>query len=153
MPASPAPTIARRIARVGLLALTADQLSKLAAHTLAAGHTNGAVVPVHNHDFSLGIAHATVPVTVVIMAIGIVAVGGYLFHVSLRGQIPAWATGLLIGGALSNLADRLATGSVRDFLATPWIVLNLADLAVVIGLAGWLIHRTHPTPTRKEVIP
>ena len=40
----------------------------------------------------------------------------------------------LVGGSVSNLADRALTGAVHDFLATPWVVLNVADLAVVAAV-------------------
>jgi signal peptidase II len=44
------------------------------------------------------------------------------------------ATGLFIGGALGNLADRALTGAVTDFIAVGHLVFNLADLAVAAGL-------------------
>ena len=53
------------------------------------------------------------------------------------------AVGLLCGGALGNLADRLRDGSVIDFVNLPlWPAFNVADVAIVIGvglLAGILI--------------
>ena len=153
MDTAPTQILIRRIVSFGLVTVAADETTKLAAHTLAAGHTSGALVPVRTHDFTLGLAHASVPVMVIVMAIGIIALGSYLLRATLQGQVPAWATGLLIGGAVSNLADRLTGGSVRDFLATPWVVLDLADLAVVAGLAGWLIHQHHSTRIREEVTP
>jgi len=42
--------------------------------------------------------------------------------------------GLVLGGALGNLADRLRYGRVVDFLDfRVWPVFNLADTAIVIG--------------------
>jgi signal peptidase II len=48
-----------------------------------------------------------------------------------------WAgIGLLAGGALGNLADRLREGSVIDFLDPPaWPAFNVADVAIVAGIA------------------
>jgi len=48
-----------------------------------------------------------------------------------------WAgIGLLSGGALGNLADRLREGSVIDFLDPPaWPAFNVADVAIVAGIA------------------
>ena len=154
MDVHPTRTTLRRVAFVGLVATIADQATKLAATLLATGHRSGAVVPVRNHEFSLGVAHASLPIMILAMAVGIVGLGSYLLRATIRGQVPAWATGLLLGGAISNLADRTLSGSVRDFLATPWVVLNLADLAVIAGLAGWLTthHAAHHT-TRKGVTP
>jgi signal peptidase II len=44
--------------------------------------------------------------------------------------------GLLSGGALGNLADRLRSGNVIDFLDPPlWPAFNCADVAIVLGVA------------------
>lgn len=50
----------------------------------------------------------------------------------------ALAAGLLVGGALGNLTDRLVLGQVTDFLSFAWgpergIGINGADLALLIG--------------------
>jgi len=45
-----------------------------------------------------------------------------------------YGLGLVIGGALGNLADRLRSGFVVDFLDfRVWPVFNLADMAIVTG--------------------
>lgn len=46
--------------------------------------------------------------------------------------------GLIIGGAVSNVLDRLFLGSVRDFLPVPFLAVhnNLADWGIFIGLVG-----------------
>ena len=134
--------IGSRVAIVALAAIVVDQVTKLVATSTSIGRTSGHVLPVRNHEFSLGLARASLPVMVIVMAIGIVAAGAYLVRGTMRGRVPAWATGLVIGGAVSNLADRIVSGSVRDFIATPWVVLNVADLAVVVGLIGWLVTRS-----------
>jgi signal peptidase II len=44
-------------------------------------------------------------------------------------------TGLLLGGAAGNLIDRVAEGSVTDFLDPPWWpAFNVADAAITIGV-------------------
>ena len=52
----------------------------------------------------------------------------------------AFAAGLVVGGALGNVADRLRFGAVTDFLdlyvgAWHWPAFNLADVGVVCGAA------------------
>ena len=45
--------------------------------------------------------------------------------------------GMLLGGALGNLADRARDGSVIDFIdPIAWPAFNLADTAIVLGLLG-----------------
>ncbi len=45
--------------------------------------------------------------------------------------------GLIIGGALSNLANRILTGTVTDFIQVSyWPVFNVADSCVVAGAIG-----------------
>ena len=64
--------------------------------------------------------------------------------------------GLVSGGALGNLLDRIFSGTVVDFIDVSigsfhWPVFNLADSAVVIGV-GWLLFSTfrrRPRPGMK----
>ena len=61
--------------------------------------------------------------------------------------------GLVIGGAVGNLIDRIATGRVIDFLdfsamMFPW-VFNVADSAISIGVVLLLIDQlTAPDPAK-----
>ncbi len=64
-----------------------------------------------------------------------------------RDRLTALSLGLIIGGAIGNAIDRLAYGWVADFVffhvATAtwrfnWYVFNLADVAIVAGVAGLL---------------
>ena len=61
---------------------------------------------------------------------------------SARRRLPALAIGLIIGGAMGNLSDRIRFGHVVDFLDFgpyfPW-VFNVADAAVNVGVALLLI--------------
>ena len=46
------------------------------------------------------------------------------------------ALGLLVGGSVSNLFDRVRQGHVTDFIhITHWPTFNLADTFIVIGVA------------------
>ncbi len=64
-----------------------------------------------------------------------------------RSRQIVWQSGvglaLILGGALSNLVDRIRWGRVTDFLdfyinSYHWYTFNLADSAIVVG-AGFLI--------------
>jgi signal peptidase II len=48
-------------------------------------------------------------------------------------------TGLLIGGAVGNLIDRLSSGAVTDFIKLPlWPAFNVADMAITFGVLALL---------------
>jgi signal peptidase II len=49
------------------------------------------------------------------------------------------AVGLLVGGALGNLADRARIGAVIDFIdPVAWPAFNVADSCIVIGVVALL---------------
>jgi signal peptidase II len=66
------------------------------------------------------------------------------------------ALGLILGGALGNLADRVAggtgfSGRVTDFIDLQvWPVFNLADTAIVIGAVLLAISSFDGTDERAE---
>jgi signal peptidase II len=50
------------------------------------------------------------------------------------------AVGLLAGGALGNLADRVRMGEVTDYLdVLSWPPFNLADVAITLGVAAMAV--------------
>lgn len=63
---------------------------------------------------------------------------------TVRAPIELWPAGLVRGGAVANVVDRLPDGRVTDFLdvglgAARWPAFNLADSAIVVGLALLLL--------------
>ncbi len=59
--------------------------------------------------------------------------------------------GLLVGGALGNLTDRIRLGSVTDFLNPPiWPAFNLADVAITTGVVIVVLAAFAPTPEPAE---
>jgi signal peptidase II len=83
-----------------------------------------------------------------LLALKVIAVALLWIWLARAGSwLTALSLGLIIGGALGNGIDRLAYGAVMDFvllyLSTPtwsfhWYVFNLADVAIVAGVAGLL---------------
>lgn len=58
------------------------------------------------------------------------------------------AVGLLAGGALGNLADRVRMDGVTDFIDPPlWPTFNLADVAITLGALGLILVSLSPAPT------
>lgn len=68
-----------------------------------------------------------------------------------EGRLPGWIFGLAAGGAVSNNLDRLALGAARDVIPTPWLVLDVADLAILVAAASVMVLAR--SLTRREVIP
>lgn len=72
-----------------------------------------------------------------VLAITLVALALVLTWFALDAVRPGlWlGVGLLTGGALGNLADRVREGAVTDFLDPPlWPAFNLADVAITFGV-------------------
>ena len=71
----------------------------------------------------------------------VAGLGWWLWHAG-RGLLAA-ALGLVIGGAIGNLIDRLIYGRVADFFhfyvrGYDWYVFNVADCAITLGVAALL---------------
>ena len=80
-------------------------------------------------------------------ALAALSVGALAAVLRCRRRAPA-AAGLVLGGGLSNLWERLRYGRVYDYLRFPKApgplgryVYNLADLALFLGAAGLLLGR------------
>lgn len=81
--------------------------------------------------------------------VGISVMVWYFRRHTMPGVLPLLSLGMLLGGAMGNLADRIRLGSVVDFIDVgPWPIFNLADAAVVTGVAIllWILYQ----PGRKE---
>jgi lipoprotein signal peptidase len=141
-----ADTITRTVVRTAVAVVVADQLTKLAG-TLNVG---GVFLPVHNPDYSLGVVAAPTVALIAFSAITLSAAARYGIGLARDRRIPAWVPGMIVGGAASNLADRLVFGAVRDFIPTPLVIFNIADVAVLYGVLAfaWTMTRTPLTPAR-----
>jgi signal peptidase II len=94
------------------------------------------IVHWHNTGMAGGLFPNMNPVFVVI---GLIIAGAILYYYPrLPGdeRLPHMAFGLILGGALGNLIDRLSRGYVTDFISIGSLpVLNIADASVAIGSA------------------
>lgn len=68
-------------------------------------------------------------------------------------RLMAVSIGLLLGGAVGNAIDRLHLGGVADFFLLhaygySWYVFNIADAAIVAGVAGLLYDSIKPSRNR-----
>ncbi len=71
------------------------------------------------------------------VALALVVVAALLLFAWRLGRGPTWLpVGMIVGGALGNVIDRLRLGSVTDFIKLPlgWPPFNLADASITIGV-------------------
>jgi signal peptidase II len=85
----------------------------------------------------------------------LVAVGLYFWFTPAGNRLLLVALALVVGGALGNLFDRVATGAVTDFLdayvgAHHWPAFNVADSAISIGIVLMAIDSFRPHPRHED---
>ena len=131
---------------IGIIIFLVDQLVK---HLVVSGMHLGESIPVVK-----GIFHITYVLNpgaafgmlehqrwvFILVAVAVVLAAG-IFYSRLKKESILLQTGagLLLGGAVGNLVDRIQTGLVVDFLDfRVWPVFNIADIAICVG-AGILI--------------
>jgi len=134
-----------------------DQVTKAAVDRLIPEHTTVPVLPrflnlIHTKNagaaFGLFSDSPAVWKTVLLILVSSLLLG-VVIAVMWRNQRLRWQTGvglaLILGGALSNLFDRIRFGRVVDFIdayfrSYHWYTFNLADAAIVVG-AGLLVFQ------------
>ncbi len=89
----------------------------------------------HNQGVAFGLASGS---DAPLIAFGVAALAFVGVMLARNAEKPwMWAAvGLVAGGALGNLADRLRAGAVTDYVEIgSWPPFNLADVAIVAGVA------------------
>ena len=82
---------------------------------------------------------------IILIAISLAAVIGlFIWMANSFTRLAGLSLGLIIGGALGNLLDRIIHGAVADFFhfhyaGYSWYVFNIADVAIVAGVIGLLL--------------
>lgn len=146
-------------ALVTVLVVVLDQLSKSAVRkSIVPGETDNVLPGIQLVDTrNKGVAFGFLPgrhvvVTVLVGAALLILLVYFARH---RDKPLIWLpTGMLLGGALGNILDRLRAGSVTDFVKLPlgWPAFNLADACITLGVLLLLFviegpdRRTEPPP-------
>ena len=139
-------------------AVVADQLTKqVVGRTLALGESVDILGPfsihhVQNSGIAFGLFGSRTPIVIAVTAIVVVAMLAFFARSGRRHPVLPVALGLVLGGSIANLIDRVRLGHVTDFLdVVAWPAFNLADTFIVVGVAilfGTLVlgdrsHRMH----------
>jgi len=136
---------------LAVVVVALDQLSKaLVEASLVTGERVDVLGPLeltlsHNSGVAFGLASGGGEALILFSLAALGAVGYLLARDPARPGM--WvAVGLLAGGALGNLIDRVLEGAVTDYVDfLSWPPFNLADIAIVAGvLLLALLYLTQP---------
>src|SRR5437588_7813143 len=138
---------AAAFARATVLAGIVLALDQVTKHTLAAGIDAGEVrkflpgvtfVHVRNTGVAFSIFSGGGTLVLVFTLVALALLVGYFARHPERPML--WLpTGMLVGGAVGNLIDRIANGAVTDFIKLPhWPAFNVADMSITFGVLALL---------------
>jgi signal peptidase II len=134
------------------LVLVVDQITKQAAiSAVDPGHPKQIIfgidlTNVRNRGVAFGLLGGGGDLVVIVTIATIVILLAYFALNATRPGL--WlVVGLVVGGALGNLADRVRIGAAIDFIDPPlWPAFNLADVAIVGGVAWLALMLLSPDP-------
>ena len=147
---------------ISLLVITLDQISKTWIRTnLSPGeslfHTGFfRITLVHNSGAAFGLFQGYSFALTIIAFLGIAFLFVYIFIIypryHLLDTVPnRIAIGLILGGTVGNLIDRLRFGMVTDFIDfTYWPAFNVADSAVTVGALLFACSVIYVTRSREN---
>jgi signal peptidase II len=140
-----------RVALVALAVVALDQLSKSAVRgSIVPGEERGVLpgielVDTRNHGIAFGLLPGAQLAVAIVVGLALLAL--LVYFARHAAQPLVWLpTGMLLGGALGNILDRLRRGSVTDFIKLPlgWPPFNLADLSITLGVLLLLLIIERP---------
>lgn len=128
-------------ALVTVMVVGADQLSKMAVRASIVPGETRAVLPgiqlvnTRNQGVAFGFLPGHHVAVTALVGVALLVLLVY-FARNLDKPLIWLPTGLLLGGALGNVLDRLRAGSVTDFIKFPlgWPPFNLADASITVGV-------------------
>jgi signal peptidase II len=143
-----------RAGLVALLVIALDQLSKhIVRESIVPGEERDVLpglqfVNTRNHGVAFGFLPGDHLAVTIVVCLALLALLAYFARNASRPLI--WLpTGMLLGGALGNVFDRLREGSVTDFVKLPlgWPPFNLADVSITLGVLILLLVIERPRGT------
>ncbi len=134
-------------AKAGAVVVAVVALDQLTKHFVRSGISVGDVhkflpavnlVDVRNSGVAFGVLSGGGAIVLVFTFVALALLLGYFARRPDRPWL--WLpAGLLTGGALGNLFDRLIHGAVTDFIKLPlWPAFNVADMAITFGVLALL---------------
>ena len=139
-----------RAALVMVAVIALDQGTKaLVRANVAIGDRDGVfpgVEIVHVRNEGVAFSRFSGGGTVVAIIVGAALLALVAYFVTHLDKPLVWLpTGMLLGGALGNVIDRLRDGAVTDFIKLPgWPAFNVADIAITFGVLVLLYVTERP---------
>jgi signal peptidase II len=131
---------------VALAAMGADQLTKAVVTSRLALYDEAHVIGplwihhVQNSGIAFGLFASATSLVILLTGAAVAWMLYFFARSGARHPVLPVALGLVIGGSLSNLVDRVRLGHVTDFLDLKfWPAFNLADSFIVVGVAILLL--------------
>jgi signal peptidase II len=149
-----------RAALVLAIVVVADQVSKHAVNADIAEGEERKLLPgvelvnTRNHGVAFGFLPGSHIAITILIAVALLALLVY-FALHTRERLIWLPTGMLIGGAIGNVLDRLREGSVTDFIKLPlgWPPFNLADMSITFGVLILFLVIDHARQAAKRAGP
>jgi signal peptidase II len=142
---------------VAVAAIAGDQLTKEVVRTHLRIDESVAVVGplsihrVQNSGIAFGLFASATAIVTVLTALAVCWMVLFFARSGARHPVLPAALGMLIGGSVSNLVDRVRLGHVTDFIDFGWWpAFNLADSFIVIGVAILLLALTAADGRRRK---
>jgi signal peptidase II len=131
---------------VGGAAVIADQLTKaIVTSRLDLGDEVHVIGPfslhhVTNSGIAFGLFASATSIVILLTSLAVAWMLYFFARSGARHPVLPVALGLVIGGSVSNLIDRIRLGHVTDFLDVRyWPAFNLADTFIVVGVGALLL--------------
>jgi signal peptidase II len=98
-----------------------------------------AIVHTHNTGVAFGALSGRGAVVTAVIAVAMMALLAY-FSTHVRRPLFWLPTGMLVGGAIGNVIDRVREGAVTDFIQIPlgFPAFNVADMSITFGVVALL---------------
>lgn len=137
----------------GLVVLVVVGLDQLTKHLVRSSIVPGEeqrllpgieLVDTRNHGVAFGFLPGDQVAVTILIAVALIALLVY-FALNLTRPLIWLPTGMLVGGALGNILDRIRSGSVTDFVKLPlgWPPFNLADASITLGIVALFLVVEH----------
>jgi signal peptidase II len=140
-------------------AVAADQLTKwIVSSRLALDDEVHVVGPlslhhVQNSGIAFGLFAQATSVVILVTAAAVIWMLVFFARSGARHPVLPVALGFVIGGSVSNLADRIRLGHVTDFLKLTFTAaFNLADVFIVVGVVVLLLALTGVDRPRRRLL-